>query len=104
MSNVFPILINLTGPFPILGLLGDIFLLFFFSKFKRHFCKQTVENLTRRRVLRRLIWYRTVCRGPTERTLGFLGLSTLFCRPEAFSAGSHRHYDAFSCSSGIAKY
>ena len=25
MPNVFPILINWTGPFPILGLLGDIF-------------------------------------------------------------------------------
>ena len=38
-----PIIINLTSPFPILGLLGDIF--HFYSYFKRNNCKQTVENL-----------------------------------------------------------
>ena len=32
-----------------LGLLGNIF--HFYSYFKRNFCKQTVENLIRRRVL-----------------------------------------------------
>ena len=42
----YPILINWTSPFPILGLLGRIF--HFYSNFKRNFCKQTVENLIRR--------------------------------------------------------
>ena len=47
----------------------------FYSNFKRNFCKQTVENLIRRRVLRRLMWFCTVCRSATERTLGFYGLT-----------------------------
>ena len=42
----FPVIINWTSPFPILGLLGDIF--HFHSYLKRNFCKQTVENLIRR--------------------------------------------------------
>ena len=67
----FPILINWTSPFPILGLLGGIF--HFHSNFKRNFCKQTVENLIRRRVLRRLIWFCTVCQRPTKKTLGLYG-------------------------------
>ena len=46
---------------------GGIF--HFYSTFNRKFCKQTVENLIRRRVLRRLIWFCTVCRCPTKRTL-----------------------------------
>ena len=46
------------------------FLFFFYSIFERNFYKQTVENLIRRRVLRRLIWFCTVCRCPTKRTLG----------------------------------
>ena len=41
----FPILINWTSPFPILGLLGGIF--HFYSNFERDFCKQTMENLIR---------------------------------------------------------
>ena len=41
--------------FPILGLFGGIF--HFYSNFKRDFCQQTVENLIRRRVLRRLVWF-----------------------------------------------
>ena len=45
---------------------------FFFSNFKKCFCKQTVENL----ILRRLIWFCTVCRRPTERTLGLYRLTT----------------------------
>ena len=49
IPNVFPIFINWTSPFPILGLLGGI--IYFYSNFKRNFCKQTVENLIRRRVL-----------------------------------------------------
>ena len=35
---------------------------------------QTVENLIRRRVGRRLIWFCTVCRYPTKRSLGLYGL------------------------------
>ena len=46
----------------------------FYSKFERNFCKQTVENQIRRCVLRRLIWFYTVCRFPTKRTLGLYGL------------------------------
>ena len=42
----FPILINWTSLFPILGLSGGIF--YFYSNFKRHFCKQRVDNLIRR--------------------------------------------------------
>ena len=47
---------------------------FFFSNFKRNFCKQTSENLIRRRILRRLIWFCTVCWCSTKRTLGDHGL------------------------------
>ena len=68
----FLILIDWTSPFPILGLLGGIF--HFYSNFKRNFCKQTGENLIRRRVLWRLVWFCTVCRFPTKRTLGLYGL------------------------------
>ena len=68
----FPILINWTSPFPILGLLGGIF--HFYSNFKRHFCKQTVENLIRCCVLPHLIWFCTVCRCPTKRMVGLYGL------------------------------
>ena len=55
------ILINWTSQFPILGLLGGIF--HFYSNFKRnilHFA--------------RLIWFCTVCRCHTKRTLGLYGL------------------------------
>ena len=72
IPNVFSILINSTCPFPILGLLCVIF--HFCSNFKRHICKQTVEKLIRRRVLRRLIWFCIVWRCPTKRTLGIYGL------------------------------
>ena len=60
----FPILINWTSPFPIVGLLGGIF--HFYSDFKRNFCKQIVENLIRRHVLRRLILFCTVCDVPQK--------------------------------------
>ena len=73
----FPILINWMSPFPVLGLLGGIF--HFHSNFKRNLCKQTVENLIRRRVLRRLIWFCTVCQSPTKRTLGLYGFNTYTC-------------------------
>ena len=39
------------------------------SIFKSIFCKQTVQNLTRRRILRSLVWFFTVCRCPIKRTL-----------------------------------
>ena len=68
----FPILINWTSLFPILGLMGSIF--HFYSNFDRNICKQTVENLIRRRVLRRLIGCCTVCRCHIKRTLGLYGL------------------------------
>ena len=51
----FPTVFNWTSPFPILGKFGGIF--YFYSNFKRNFCKQTVENLIRCRVLRHLIWF-----------------------------------------------
>ena len=68
----FPILINWTSPFPILGLLGGIF--YFYSNFKRNFCKQTVENLIRRRILRCLIWFCTQFTNVPQKTLGLYGL------------------------------
>ena len=68
----FPTDIRWTSPFPILGLLGCIF--HFYSKLNRNFCLQTMEDLIRRLVLRRLIWFCTVCPCPTKRTLGLSGL------------------------------
>ena len=50
--------------------------------FDRHFYKQTVKTLTRRRVLRRLIWVCTVCLGPG--TLGMNGLNYEADKNEAF--------------------
>ena len=47
----------------------------FYSYFKRTFCKQTVANLIRRRVLRHLIWFCNVNRCPIKRTLGLYGLN-----------------------------
>ena len=75
----FPININWTSLFPILVLLGGIF--HFDSNFKRNFCNQTVENLIRRRILRRLIWFCTVCQCPTKRTLARL----IWVKQAAFS-------------------
>ena len=48
----------------------------FYSNFKRNICKQTVKNLIRRSVLRRLIWFCAVGRCPTQRTLGLYGFLT----------------------------
>ena len=73
MPNGISIVINWTSPFPFQGLLGGIFHVY--SNFKRNFCLQTMENLIRRRVLRRLIRFCTACRCPTKRTLGLYGLS-----------------------------
>ena len=46
-----------------------------YSNFRRNFCKQTEENLIRHRILRRLIWFCTVCWCPTKRMLGWFGLT-----------------------------
>ena len=47
----------------------------FYSNFKGNFCKQTVKILIRRHILQCLIWFCTVCRCPTKRTLGLYGLT-----------------------------
>ena len=47
------------------------------SNSDRTFCKQTVETLIRRRVLRRLIWVCTVCLCPTKRTLVLYGVNSI---------------------------
>ena len=47
--------INWISPFPFLGLLGAYGIFHFHSNFNRIFCKQTVEALIRRRVMRYLI-------------------------------------------------
>ena len=47
---------------------------YFYPNFKRNFCRQTVENLIRHCILRRLIWFCNVCRCPTKRVLGLYGL------------------------------
>ena len=88
MPNVFPILINWTSPFPDLGLLGGIF--HFYSNFKRTFCKQMVEKLIRRRDLRRLIWFSTVCRCPTKSTLCLDGLMKMSVSRNKW--GHHIHW------------
>ena len=69
----FPTGINWSSSFPFKGFLGGNF--HFYSNFNRPFSKQTVETLIRRRVLRRLIWFCTVCRCPIKRTLGLNELS-----------------------------
>ena len=52
----FPTLIRRTSPFLFVG-----WYFYFYSNFKRNFCKQTVENLIRRHALWPLIWFCTVC-------------------------------------------
>ena len=94
MEVVFKYLTNLsrmdfpidrTSLLPILGMFQNARLLcgifHFYSEVHRIFCKQTVENLIGRRVLRRLIWSCTVSRCPTKRTLGYMGNRTL-CKQE----------------------
>ena len=51
---------------------------FFYSNYKRNCCQQTVENLIRRRVLRRLVCFCTVCRCPIKRTLGVYVFKELY--------------------------
>ena len=48
LPNGFPILINWTSPFPILGVSGVLF--HFYSISNRNSCKRTVEPLIRRRI------------------------------------------------------
>ena len=68
----FPIPINWTSSFPILGLLGSIF--HFFANFNRTFSKQTVKTLISHRVLGCLIWVHTVCPCPAKTMQGLDGL------------------------------
>ena len=70
----FPISIDGTSLFHILGVLGGIFPLY--SNSNRIFYEQTVETLIRRRILRRLIWVCAVCLCPTKRTLDVYGLTS----------------------------
>ena len=71
MAHGISQVVNMTSPFPILGLLSRIFLSF--SKFKGNFCKQTVGNLIRRRILRRLIRFCPVCQSPTKGPYDYMG-------------------------------
>ena len=70
----FPISIDRTSLFQILGVLSGTF--HFYSKVHRIFCRQTVVTLIRHCVLRRLIWANTICLCPTKRTLGLCRLTT----------------------------
>ena len=72
MPNVISNLYQLDESISIFRIVGWYFS--FYSSFKRNFCKQTVENLTRCHVLLRLIWFCTVCRYPTKKTQGLYGL------------------------------
>ena len=60
------------------GMFGSIF--HFHSNFNRTFCKQTVRTLIKR-IVRRLIWYCTVCLCPTKKTLGLYGLNCFGQQP-----------------------
>ena len=76
----FPISMGRTSLIQILGVLGGIF--HFYSNSYRSFCKQTVETLIRRRILRRLVWVCAFCLYlcPTKRirTYQVLGRCLLF--------------------------
>ena len=76
MPNVFSHPCQLDESISNLRVVGWYFLIFI-QNFKRNFCKYTVENLIRRRILRHLIWFCTVCRVPTKKTLGLYGLRIL---------------------------
>ena len=67
-----------------------------YSNFDRTFCKQTVGNLIKRRVLRRQIWFSTLCRYPIKRTPGLKGLNMgwpIYIILK-ISMGYHAHEDA----------
>ena len=68
MSNVF------SHPYQLDDSISN-FRVVVYSKFKRNLCSHTVENLIGRRVLRYLIWFCTVCRCHTKRTLDLYGLT-----------------------------
>ena len=68
----FPTVINWTSLFSDLRVVGWIFF-HFCSNLDRSICKQTVETLIRRGILR-LHWVFTVCLRPTKWTLGLYGL------------------------------
>ena len=59
----FPIPIDRTSLFQILGVFGGIF--YFYSIFDRFF-NQTAETLIRHHILPCLIWVSTLCLRPTE--------------------------------------
>ena len=59
-----PTLISRTLSFPLVGVLGGIYLLFFFHK---TYCKHTVKILTRNVASDDLIWISTVCLCPIKR-------------------------------------
>ena len=75
MSNVFSHPYQLDESISNFRVVGWYFS--FYSNFKRNFCLQTVENLIRRRILWRLIWFCTVCGCPSKRTLGLFGVMSL---------------------------
>ena len=58
-----------------LGLLGGIFHVY--SNFKRNFGKNIMDNLIRRRVLRRLIWVCTVLSMPHKKDARLIWVNTL---------------------------
>ena len=82
----FPSLFNWASQFPFEWLLSGSFHLYL--NVDRTFCKQTVETLIRRRIVRRLVWISTVCISPTKRTLGLNLLmfecssASIFCEGE----------------------
>ena len=63
--------------FQIIGLLG---IFHFYSTSYRTFCNRTVENLIRRRVLRRLVWFCTVCRCPIKNYYYYYSVIVSVCR------------------------
>ena len=70
----FHTFINLTSPsISVLRVVG-LYFSHFYSNLKRKFCLQTVESRIRGHILSRLIWFYTVSRCPTKRTLGLYGL------------------------------
>ena len=56
-------------------MLGGIF--FIFIQIAHSLCKETVETLIGRHILRRLVWVCTICQHPTKMMLGLDGLSKI---------------------------
>ena len=61
--------------FHLSGVFGVLFLFLSYFFFYRNSCEQTVNTLTRCRVLRRLIWVYTVCLCPKNGTPGLYWLT-----------------------------